>query len=123
MERLNTASSGDTKVWLNIHRASERLAAKAELAIRSNRLREARDLYYRAASLETAALMFAGKNSPRMTGILAVSAAALYTKARRPKEALWLSLILLPDQSLPLFAKQQLTELKEINSSTSKKAS
>jgi hypothetical protein len=110
-------------MWEKLHQKSERLASRAELTAKKGRAAEAELLYAQAATYEFAALAAYGSRAPRTTGILAVSAAALLTKAGRPADALWISFLLLPSPALPKFARDQLQEIRFFNSKPPRKAS
>ncbi len=73
--------------WLQAHTRSEELASAAEVAERSGRYVVAISLYHAAAQSEDQALSFVDDAKSRTVGILAVSAAALYIRARQFQEA------------------------------------
>lgn len=110
-------------MWDKLHQKSERLASKAELTVKKGRTAEAKYLYGLAATYETAALLNYGSRTPRTTGILAVSAAALFSKAGRPEDAIWISSTFIPTPTLPKFARDQLEEIRFLNTKTPRKAS
>jgi hypothetical protein len=110
-------------MWDKLHQKSERLASRAELTLKKGRASEAKYLYGLAATYETAALMNYGNRTPKTTGILAVSAAALFSKAGRPADAFWISSAMIPTPTLPKFAREQLEEIRFLNTRTPRKAS
>lgn len=112
-----------TDVWEKLHQKSERLASRADLTAKKGSITEAEFLYGQAATFEAAALLIYGNRTPRTTGILAVSAAALFAKAGRPEDALWISITLLPSPALPKFARDQLEEIRFLSTRSSRKAS
>jgi hypothetical protein len=73
--------------WLEAHTRSEELASAAEIAERTRRFPDAILLYHAAAQEEDKALSLVDEKKSRTVGILAVSAAALYIKARCFQEA------------------------------------
>ena len=100
--------------WATFHRESEELAATAETAVRSGDLHEALRLYRRAAESEVRALDALEGSKPRTLGITAISAVALYYKAKAYPEAEHLAYRWLPDTNLPAFATKQLRELLQL---------
>jgi hypothetical protein len=68
--------------WLTLHRRSEALAAKAHEHVRFGDLAVAESVFRQAAEAEEAALATLDRSKPRTLGITAVSAIALYYKAR-----------------------------------------
>jgi hypothetical protein len=120
-DKVNASEAID--VWEKLHQKSERLASRAELTVKKGLIGEAELLYAQAATYETAALLTYGNRTPRTTGILAVSAAALFSKAGRPEDALWISVTLLPSPALPKFARDQLEEIRFLNTKSPRKAS
>ncbi len=96
--------------WAEFHQQSERLAAEAQtVAIEAPD--RARELYAEAAKLEAQALRGLAPTKVRTLGITAVSAVALWFKARQFEEAQRLAYEVLVNDSLPPFASQQLQEL------------
>jgi hypothetical protein len=73
--------------WLLAHTRSEELASAAEVAERTGRLAEAVKLYLSAAEEEERALLRVDDSKSRTVGILAVSATALFVKAREFQRA------------------------------------
>jgi hypothetical protein len=110
-------------MWEKLHQKSERLASRAELTLKKGRVREAESLYSQAASFEAAAFIIFGNRSSRTTGILAVSVAALLSKAGRCDDALWFTVTQLPSAALPKFARDQLEEIRFLNTRSPRKAS
>jgi hypothetical protein len=99
--------------WQDHHTKSERMAGDAEAAKLRCRIDEALELYRRAAEEESAALEEIPSSKVRTLGITAVSAAALWYKAREHERAeqiahKWLA------RPLPTFAVLQLRELLQI---------
>lgn len=68
--------------WLTHHRESEALAAKAHEHVRFGEHSAAEAVFRQAAETEVAALAMLDRSKPRTLGIAAVSAVALYYKAR-----------------------------------------
>ena len=98
--------------WLDHHKASEAAAAAAHDASRAGQNEEATRLFASAAIEEVAALEFVRPDEkPRTFGITAVSAVALYYKARDFVRAQHLAHSFLTVPSLPAFATDQLREL------------
>jgi hypothetical protein len=100
--------------WNDLHSRAERLATAAELAVRSGNDADAAALYEQAAALETDALDALGSEKPRTRGITAVSAVALWYKARKYREAERLAHVGLSSQTLPPFATEQLQYLLQM---------
>ena len=73
--------------WLKAHTRSEELASAAEIAELTGRYPEAMSLYHAAAKEEDQAFSLVDDAKSRTVGILAVSAAALYIKARQFQDA------------------------------------
>jgi hypothetical protein len=96
--------------WVDLHEESERLAAEAEMLTREAPDR-ARGLYAKAATREVAALEELAPTKLRTAGITAVSAVALWFKAREFREAQRLAHRVMANSALPPFAVQQLQEL------------
>ncbi len=97
--------------WAEFHAQSERLAAEAEVALRSGDTERAVQLYVEAADAETRALETLDRSKARTIGISSVSAVSLWYKARNHVRAeqtayRWLSSGLLPE-----FADEQLKNL------------
>ncbi len=97
--------------WAEHHSESERLAAEAEVALRSGDDVRARSLYADAAQAEARALCDLDPGKTRTLGISAVSAVALWYKARNYPEAERLAHHWLSTQKLPPFATEQLQGL------------
>ena len=97
--------------WVELHRQSELLASAAESSLRSGDITRAEFLYARAADWETQALEATPPDKLRTLGITAVSAAALWYKAKQfgKSEGLAYRFVARPD--LPNFAKSQLKDL------------
>ena len=68
--------------WADLHTESERLAIEAQLALRTRNAGKAIELYKRAAEVERRALDQLDVSKARTRGITAVSAVALWFKAR-----------------------------------------
>ena len=96
--------------WAELHQKSERLAAEAQ-GIAQTSPDRARALYAEAARAEAAALMEVSTFKVRTFGITAVSAVALWFKAREFVEAQRLAHRMLGEADLPAFAKEQLQVL------------
>lgn len=97
--------------WLEHHRASEEAAAQAEAALRGGDRSRARTLYAEAADAERQALSALDTSKTRTLGISAVSAASLYYKAARFRDAEAVALQWMASPDLPEFAKEQLRNL------------
>lgn len=93
--------------WLEHHQQAEQLASEADITEF-----RARNLYRQAAEAEARALKEVKPEHHRTRGITAVSAAALYLKAGRPRTACAFAQdILARPARLPEFAKAQLREI------------
>jgi len=97
--------------WSAFHSESEKLAIKAQLAARDRKHDLALDLYRRAAEAERRALALVGTEKVRTRAITAVSAVALYFKAREFAAAEQIAHEMLADASLPEFARADLRNL------------
>lgn len=97
--------------WAAYHSQSELHAGQAEEALRQHDAEKAAALYRMAAEEETEALGCLEPEKPRTLGITAVSAAALWYKAKDLHQAQTLAYRGLSTQNLPPFAEQQLKEL------------
>ena len=100
--------------WIEHHSASERLASAADLAFRSGKRDEAERLYADAAAAEAAALSDLAPEKQRTRGITAVSAVALWYKARQYSEAESIAYKSLASNALPPFAVRQLQHLLQM---------
>ncbi len=94
--------------WLEAHRESEILASEADIAKREGEHSKAFSLYRDAATKEASALSLIGSDKPKTLGVSAVSAAALFFKAREFDSAEQLAISCLAREGMPLFAKAQL---------------
>ena len=97
--------------WAELHRQSELLASQAEAALRAGDASGAEQLYADAADWEARALGSVAPEKLRTLGITAVSAVALWFKAKRFGLAEGLAYRSLARPELPQFAKTQLKEL------------
>ncbi len=97
--------------WAELHERSEHLATEAETAVRANARDRAELLYIEAAQLESQALAAIGHSKPRTLGITAVSAVALWFRARQFSEAQKLAYQVLATGDVPPFAVHQLQGL------------
>ena len=97
--------------WAEHHDRSERLAAEAERAARAQDYVRAEELYQQAAREEATALEHVPFEKKRTQGITAVSAVALWYKARVYIQAEQLAYSQLSTTSLPDFAQIQLKDL------------
>jgi hypothetical protein len=97
--------------WDQHHSTSEKLAVDAQLASRSGDTSRAQELFRRAAKEETAAFDALEGDKQRTRGITAVSAAALWYKARDYASAEQLLYRSLAAGHLPSFAQVQLRNL------------
>jgi hypothetical protein len=97
-----------TWTWSDLHKESEAAAAQAEVLARSGDRDGARQAYASAADFEQRALDAVGRDKPRTFGILAISAAALWFKAKEFRRAETLALKAMTWPDLPAFAAQDL---------------
>jgi hypothetical protein len=97
--------------WNDHHSNSEKLASEAELAVRAGEVQQAEELYWRAAEEEVAALSDLAPGRERTLGITAVSAVALWYKARDYARAESYALTFLANRTLPEFAMHQVRSL------------
>jgi hypothetical protein len=101
--------------WLEHHIQSEQAASHAEIMHRQGELEVAKKYYAVAAEAEVKALEALAPDETRTIGITAVSAAALWFKAKEFPQAKQVAYRWLSSQMLPMFAIVQLEEiLKEI---------
>jgi hypothetical protein len=96
--------------WAEFHQESERLAAQAQ-GLALTEPDSAQKLYVEAAKAEASALMDVDIFKVRTLGITAVSAVALWFKAREFAEAQRLAHRILGEADLPVFAREQLQVL------------
>jgi hypothetical protein len=94
--------------WLEAHRESEMLASEAEIAMHEGERPKAFSLYWAAATKEADSLSMIGLDKPKTLGVSAVSAAALFFKAREFDLAEHLAISCLAREGMPQFAKVQL---------------
>jgi hypothetical protein len=94
--------------WSDLHEESEGAAAHAEVLARSGDRDGALQAYALAAEFEEKALAAVGSDKPRTFGILAISAASLWFKARGLRRAEALALKAMTWPHLPPFAAQDL---------------
>lgn len=99
--------------WAEYHSRSENLAAAAQLVMLGEPKR-ALELYAEAAMNEALALDALPQDRTRTLGITAVSAVALWFKARRFAEAQALAYRILANQSMPPFAVEQVRDLLQV---------
>lgn len=97
----------------DVHSAAQDLSGRAALALREGRRKEASVLFLKAAELEQSALAQVPPDKIRTRGILAVSLASLYFKARdyAATERIAAAFLAIPDLLEP--ARLQLRELLE----------
>lgn len=109
--------------WPTLHSQSETYASRAEAARRKGEIEEAERLYARAAEAESDALQYLDSSKERTLGVSAVSAVALWYKARLFDRAQSTAYRWLATGQLPLFATDQLKELLQAiwNSETLKR--
>jgi len=96
--------------WADFHERSERLAAEAQAEAPTAHDR-ALALYVEAAQMESQALDAITSAKPRTYGVTAVSAVALWFKAKRFANAQQLAHRVLSQNALPPFAVEQLQGL------------
>ena len=97
--------------WAELHSESERIAIEAQLALRARNAGQAIELYKRAAEIERRALDQLDVSKTRTRGITAVSAVALWFKAREYVLAEQLAHSMLADPHIPDFAREDLRNL------------
>jgi hypothetical protein len=97
--------------WTELHEQSERLAIEAERALKTRNTATALVLYKQAADCERRALGLVDPSKSRTRGITAVSAVALFFKAREYIQAEQLAYSLLADGTIPSFARIELRDL------------
>ena len=98
--------------WATLHKSSEELASAAHEARRRGDTRQAEALFGQAADAEEQALGFLSpQDKPRTFGITAVSAVALWYKARELGRAAQLAHSVLAVPGIPTFALEQLRGL------------
>jgi hypothetical protein len=100
--------------WNEHHTRSEHLASEARELSRIGDRERAEALYAEAAEQETAAIQFVPEEKQKTRGITAVSAVALWYKARAFSRAEEVALAELSGKHVPVFAKRQLQELLQI---------
>lgn len=94
--------------WLAPHQQSEALATQASMLSRAGDATGAQRLYLDAAVAEQAALQQLDASAPRTVGIIAISAASLWFKAREFAQAERSVLASLSLPFIPQFAKSDL---------------
>jgi hypothetical protein len=94
--------------WLDKHRESEKFASEAEHAKRDGDLEAALSLYRQAAAFEAEALALVQPDKARTLGVTAVSAAALYFKAKEYELSEDTAIAGLARPDMPRFAKEDL---------------
>jgi hypothetical protein len=97
--------------WATFHTESERLAIEAQLASRARNADNSLSLYKQAAEAERQALEHLDISKVRTRGITAVSAVALWFKAREYALAEQLAHSMLADSHIPDFAREELRNL------------
>jgi hypothetical protein len=97
--------------WGTHHAQSEEFASQAEVALRKGDKALATELYRLSAEAESHALNELDPSKTRTLGITAVSAAALWSKAKELKQAEHVAYTWLASKLLPDFAIAQLQEL------------
>lgn len=97
--------------WDQHHSLSEKFASAADTATRAGDAVRAHDLFTQAATEESAALDAVERDKQRTRGITAVSAVALWLKARDYAAAERLAHRCLQDREMPPFAEKQLRDL------------
>lgn len=94
--------------WITLHQQSEVAASRAQELAQSGQRDQAVRAYADAAVLEEQALDAVEADKPRTVGILAVSAASLWFKAKELRRAETLTLRAMSWTHLPAFAAQDL---------------
>ena len=94
------------------HEADD-LSLQAELRERMGEQDSARELYGRAAALEEALAREAPVSSPRIRGVLALSAASLWSAAGALPRAIGLADEFLGEPTLPISERENLAKLSE----------
>lgn len=94
--------------WITLHQQSEVAASRAQELAQSGQRDQAVRAYADAAVLEEQALDAVEADKPRTVGILAVSAASLWFKAKELRRAEALTLKAMSWTHLPAFAAQDL---------------
>lgn len=97
--------------WAIFHAESEQLAINAQLKLRAQNLSEALSLYQQAAEVEQKALDCLDISKTRTRGITAISAVALWFKAKEYIRAEQLAHKMLADENIPAFAREELRNL------------
>lgn len=97
--------------WAEHHQRSEKLAARALVAMQSGQENPAWALYAQAAEEEELALNTLDPSKQRTLGITGVSAVALWYKSQRYREAERLAASLLKMKSMPRFAVDSLQNI------------
>lgn len=97
--------------WAELHTESERLAIEAQLALKARNTDQAIALYRQAAEIERQALDILDMSKVRTRGITAVSAVALWFKAREYIQAEQLAHSMLADPHIPSFAREEIRNL------------
>jgi hypothetical protein len=100
--------------WNKYHSLSEKLASKAELAMRKGEDSRALELYRQAAAEESSAFNALGNDRERTRGITAVSAVALWYKAHDYSTAEQVAHQYLAAAKIPRFANVQLRDLLQM---------
>lgn len=97
--------------WAEFHAESERLAIAAQMVSRTRNADHSLALYKQAAEAERKALDQIDESKVRTRGITAVSAVALWFKAREYALAEQLAHSMLADSHIPEFAREELRNL------------
>ncbi len=97
--------------WAEHHTRSELAASEADTLLRAGKTAEALVAYEKAAQSESEALQSVDPTKQRTLGITAVSAVALFSKARNYEAAERLAHRWLGSETLPTFAVDQLRTL------------
>lgn len=97
--------------WIEHHKQSEQYASLAEVALKQQDIARALGLYRQAAEYETRAWNALELNKTRTWGIIVVSVAALWFKARDFRQAQLIAYQGLAQATMPAFAVHQLQSL------------
>lgn len=95
--------------WFEAHRRSEKLASAARASLRCGDEPTAQQLFAQAAIAEEEALQQISPDRPTTLGVIAMSASALWLKAKRVEDAARVARLLLRMPELLPLAQRHLT--------------